>query len=255
MKQTGLVSLDMFLDVRHGTLRRIDKEIADALVASDLYRTRHHDNFDLLTNGQIDRQEYKDLYAKRDVETLALSMMTDFVYYMRKDMIEAADRMARGAGITSVTLDINLWPYDVLPREAKIIVRSIARYFPETIQVNPVFITPEELTPGKVSSCYDMMAWYNDEEWLTPNADALLARRIPTNVLLTPTIAPSGQLPEPDQVIKNPFSARAAIFNQFIALAHVPTEWICYNPFIRLELQNLRRRAMSLPEQPLQGET
>lgn len=249
MKQHAIIDVNMLSDTRYGALRRIDEKIADALAASNVYRERHHDNFDLLTNGQIDRQEYQDLYAKKEADTLGASKMTEFVYYLRKDMIDASNRMERGAGITSVTIDINLYPYAELePDEIKIFIRAVRRYFPYNIVVNAVYVPWGELTPEIVGKTYDMMALYNYEDWLIPNQQRLIERRLPNVVLLTPTIAPSGTLPEKDPVVENPFSAVSLVLVKFIALTHIPTQWICHNPLIHLEIQNQKRRASSHPD-------
>jgi len=250
MKQHALIDVNMLCDTRYGALRRIDETIANAVASSSVYRTRHHDNFDLLTNGQIDRQEYQNLYAKMEADTIGASKMTDFVYFFRKDMIDASSRMERGAGITSVTIDINLWPYeDLTESEIKIFVRAVRRYFPYNIAVNAISVPWAELTPEKVGRVYDMMAIYNHEDWLIPNTEALIERRLPNVVLLTPTIASSGNLPDKEEGVENPFSARSLTLVKFIALTYVPTGWACHNPLIHLEIQNQKRQA-SLPPDP-----
>lgn len=249
MKQHAIIDVNMLTDTRYGALRLIDEKIADVVVASGVYRERHHDNFDLLTNGQIDRQEYQNLYAKMEADTIGASKMTDFVYFLRKDMIDASNRMERGAGITSVTIDINLWPYeDLTESEIKIFVRAVRRYFPYNITVNAISVPWAELTPDRVGKTYDMMALYNHEDWLTPNQEALIKRPLPNVVLLTPTIASSGTLPDKEEGVENPFSARSLVLVKFIALTYIPTGWICHNPLIHLEIQNQKRRALLRPD-------
>lgn len=250
MKQHAIVDVNMLVDTRLGTIKRISKDIADVLGSSNVYRDRHHDNFDLLTNGQIDRQEYQTLYAKGEADSVGAGAMTEFVYYLRKDMVEASNRIARGAGITSVTIDINTFPYmDLMESEIKILVRSVRRYFPNGITVNVISVPWAELTPEIVAKTYDMIAIYNHEDWLIPNQEALIKLKLPHVVMLTPQIATSGELPEKNEDVDNPFSARALVLVKFIALTYIPTAWACHNPIIHREIQNQKHRAKT-PQTP-----
>lgn len=250
MKQHAIIDVNMLADTRLGAIRRIDETIANVLGASNVYRDRHHDNFDLLTNGQIDRQEYQSLYAKQEADTLGASKMTEFVYYLRRDMVDASNRMERGAGITSVTIDINLYPYTELEdSEVKILVRAVRRYFPYNITVNAISVPWAELTPDIIARTYDMIAIYNHEDWLIPNWEALIARRLPNVVMLTPQISTSGELPERNPDVENPFSARSLVFLKFIALTYIPVAWACHNPIIHREIQSQKHQEKT-PQRP-----
>jgi hypothetical protein len=240
MKQRALVELDFVLDTRHGTLRRIDEQLADTLVNSNLYRNRMHDNFDLLTNGVIDRAQYKELYAARDTETLFNSRMTDFVYFLRKDIFQGLERVDRQVDIDSLEVDINFYPYDLTPDEADIIRASIEYYLPWPTKVGMVRYSPEYLNPIFLDNMYDLVAYYNHEDWLGPNSQPVIDKRIPLVTLITPRIAPSGNIPPVDREIKDPFLVREACLIKFIALHHVPTDWACYNPLILQKIQSLR---------------
>jgi hypothetical protein len=163
-------------------------------------------------------------------------------------MVDASNRMERGAGITSVTIDINLFPYtELTDTEIKIFVRAVRRYFPHNITVNAINVPWAELTPEIVARTYDMIAIYNHEDWLIPNEKALIARRLPNVVMLTPTIATSGELPEKNPDVENPFSARSMVLVKFIALTYIPTAWACHNPIIHQEIQNQKHRAKTPP--------
>ena len=238
MKQRALVELDFVLDTRHGTLRRIDEKLADTLVFSNLYRDRVHDNFDLLTNGVIDRAQYKELYAARDTETLFNSKMTDFIYFLRKDIFQGLKRLDRQVDIDSLEVDINFYPYILTPDESNVIRSCMEHYLPRPTVVNMVRYSPEDLTPTFLDNMYDLVAYYNHEDWLGPNSTEILTSRIPLVTLVTPRIATSGELPPPDKRIKDPFLAREACLLKFIALNYVPTFWACHNPFILQKIQS-----------------
>jgi len=243
MRQRALVDVDLLLDTRYGTIKRIDETIADTLVGSNLYRQRHHDNFDLLTNGLIDRAVYKDLYAKRDEETLYHSRMTDFVYHLRQDVLHGLENKDRGVLIEDLEVDINLYPYDLADESAETIRRAVAHYLPAPVNVNVVRLSPEALNPTYVDNSYEMLAYYNHEDWLIPHQEALIKHPLPTTVMITPMISTSGVVPAPTQEIRDPFLCRSAILVKFLALQYVEAEKACYNPLVREEI--IRARTQS----------
>lgn len=240
MKQRALIDIDMLLDTRYGTLRRMDPALAEALVGSNQYRSRNTDRFDLLSNGCVDQNKYEELYRNRDVETLFMSRMTDFLYFLRMDVKRAVPEIARGVEVGETSFDINLYPYDLLPEEAETIRRSIARYIPTLAEVNVVNITPEELTPARVDLSYEMIAYYNHEDWLRHHSEALLKKPIPTNVLLTPRIATSGEVPSSDPDLKDPFLCRSAVLVKFLGLHFLPIYYACWNPMVLQNLEKLK---------------
>lgn len=252
MKQRALVDIDLLLDTRYGTIKRISESLADTLADSDKYRLRHHDKFDVLTDGQIDQSVYQDLYAKRDIETLFHARMTDFVHHFRQDIIEGIDKLHRGVIIDAISVDINVYPYDITDQEADVIMRSLSYFIPAPATVSVVRLSPEMLTPMYVENHYEMMAWYNHEDWLGPNTDALIKHPLKDTVLLTPTISTSGEVPQPTAEIGDPFSCRSAMLIKFITLHYIPTGHSCYNPFIRRQIRNSRSTAAAHPERPPQ---
>lgn len=248
MKQRGLVFVDMILDTRYGIVKQISGETADLLATSDAYRDRHVDIFGPLTNGVIVDEEYKRLYAARDIEALFHAKMTDFVYHLRQDMLEGRLDMLRGVEIEALIIDINIWPYDLDKRSIETIRRAVAHYMPQEVTVNMVRFDPEMLTPRFLDGAYEMMAIYDHEDWLKHHLDTLIKEPINNFVVLTPMIASSGVVPEPTQEIRNPFLCRSATLVKFVALHYVSVSWVCYNPAIRQLIQNQRQQAAALPD-------
>lgn len=255
MKQRALVSIDLILDTRHGTLRRIDEKAANALVVNPAYRNRMTDDFHSLSGGVIDNAQYKELYSKRDVETLALSRMSDFVFYLRMDIKQGMKPVDRGVTDTVFTIDINIWPYDLLPPEIKRIRRAVAHYMPTPSVVNVVNLPPAQVTPAFLDDNYEMFAYYDHEDWLGPQTDALVKHPLPTTVLMTPMISSSGVIPEPTDEIKNPFLCRSAMLVKFVALHYIPVEYACFNPFILQHLRNSKSQASAHSEHTPQEPT
>lgn len=248
MKQRALVDIDLLLDTRYGTLKRIDEKLADTLILSNLYRDRMHDNFDLITNGAVNREQYHELYARRDMETLYYSKMTDWVYHFRKDLKEGMKNLDRGVSVEEFVIDINVWPYELDTVSAEMIRRSVAHYMPPPAKVNVVRLDPTFVNPAYVDNSYEMLAYYNHEDWLGPNTEALLKHPLPTTALLTPTISTSGEIPEPTSEIRNPFLCRSAILLKYLGLHYQPTHYACHNPFIPQQIRNSRRKEPARPE-------
>lgn len=250
MKQRGLVFIDMILDSRYGIIRQISGDIAaDLLVESDAYRKRHVDIFGPLTNGAVDDEEFKRHFAERDVETLFHSRMTDFVYHLREDMKEGLLDMQRGVLVEALVIDINIWPYDLDAKSAETIRRAVVHYMPPEVVVNIVNLKPEDLTPKFLDGAYEMMAIYDHEDWLKHHIETISTTTPIRNfVILTPSIASSGVVPEPTPEIRNPFLCRSAILVHFVALHYVSVSWVCYNPAIPQLIQSQRQKAAALPD-------
>lgn len=233
MKQRALIDIEMILDTRYGVLSRMDPVLAEELVRTDRYRNREHDRFDRLTDGRIDQTEYERLYNERSVETLLFAKMTDFVYGLRRDIANFGIQQAAAADIERLEFHINAYPYNLLEEEAEIIRRAVARYLPPPADVCVVNTPPQDLSPEVVFNSYEMLAFYNHEDWLRHHyADTLLKTPLPTTVLITPRIASSGVVPAPDKELQDPFMCRSALLVQWIALTYIETSNVCYNPFV-----------------------
>ena len=243
MKQRALVFVDMILDTVYGTVRQLSEELAELLAMSPRYRLRHHDNLSELTNGAINDAEFHKLYAARDIETLYLSKMTDFVQHLREDMQEGVNDMLRGVQVDSLTIDINFWPYmDIDEHSMETVRRSLAYFMPPQVIVNSVRIDPGFLTPTFLDNSYEMMAIYNHEDWLGPQTNALLEHPIQNFVILTPQLASSGVVPEATEEIGNPFLCRSAMLVKFVQLHYIDVGRVCYNPAIRQLIRSQRQQ-------------
>lgn len=250
MKQRALIDIALILDTRYGILSRMDEEAADKFVASVVYRERDNDNFETLSEGVFKQEQYDKLDAEKSVETLAFSKMSDFLHELRQDVKSAIGKMERGVLIDSLEFHINVWPYELHEEEMEVIRRAVSSWLPPHAQISMVNINPEMLTPEVLDNNYEMMAWYNHEDWLKHHVDALVKKPIPTLVLLTPQIASSAEVPAPTPEIQNPFLCRSAVLVEFIALVYLPTFHTCYNPLIHQLARNLQHSIDAHPDGP-----
>lgn len=233
MKQRALIDIDMILDTRYGVMKRMNPQIAETLIRDDKYRARNHDKFDRLTDGRIDQDTFDRLYREYSVETLAHAKMTDFVYALRRDILSFSIHHEKVSEIERLEFYINIHPYDLNDEEAELIRRCVARYLPPPADVHIVNTPPQDLSPEVVLNSYEMLAYYNHEDWLKHHmGKALIETPLQTTVLITPRISSSGVVPPPDKEIGDPFLCRSAILVKWIALTYVDTGVVCHNPFV-----------------------
>lgn len=244
MIHRALVSIDMVLDSRYGTLKLIDEQVADELIFTEGYRRRWNDNFNELTGGRIDLDEYKALYAARNGDNLYYARHTDFVYHLSKDLEQGIIKNLRGVTAGSFSIDINTWPYDLSPTETKLVVRGFQHLMPVGVEVNSVFVPPEMVTPAYVDKTYSLLVYYDHEDWLAPNQELLIEHRLPTTVMMTPMIASSGQLPKLTSMVRDPFAARAFTLVKFIAMQYLQPHQVCHNPFILQQIYSSRLKEL-----------
>lgn len=245
MKQRALLDLDMILDTRYGVLSLMNPEAAIKLAASSEYRMRDTDDFEKISNGVFSNEEYKKIYDSASTDIILHSKMSDFVFFQRMDILEYLPKMVRGIESTEIELHINFWRYDLHPSDKELIKRSFERYMPTLAKVCAVDIDPKDLTPEVISKSYEMIAFYNHEDWLKHHLDNLIKFPILEHVLLTPRIATSGIVPEPSDEFGDSFLCRSAVFVRHIALHFIPTFHVCWNPVV---FANIAKRAVNRPD-------
>lgn len=177
------VALDCLLDTRLGTLALLSEEAAvDALKnGGEDYRNRKIDAFD-----GVSVEEFKALYAKRDVETLKLSLFTN-VFTMLQGVVKTSYReAATGSQPPDLTFVINLHPYDLQEEEVAYIVDSVAKRTHESVNVEAVRIPNEFLTPAHCKESYAMMIMYDFVTWFEMHMKAFEKIRMPQVCVTAP---------------------------------------------------------------------
>lgn len=252
--QRALIDVEMLIDVRHGTVSRMNPAMAEILASTEWYRFRQHDNFEKATNGEIKWEEYQKAYAERDGDTIAVSNMTNLVHELRRDIKAALPALERGVEFDAMEIYINFYPYDDLTvEEREIIVRSVQYYMPLPTKVYAEYIPWDKLTPERFERQFEMVAIYNHEDWLKHHHTALLQQRMPHNVIMTPRISPLGEDPRPDPSITDVFQARSRFFQEWISLVYLPTPWVCYNQAMFQEIHSHRYSETAPPGDPPQA--
>lgn len=229
MRQKALIDINMLLDTRMGALARLNAEATSVLVRSDWYPLRDTDNWEKATAGVIKNEEYRELYNRYETETLVNSLMTDFVYALRKDIEDIVPEIEITNLTEVIEFDINVYPYKLSIEEKRAIEGALSHYLTYPAKVRVVDIAYHLLTPQALDLNYDMLAIYNYEDWLKYHHETLWDNPMREFTVFYPRIAPSGVMPEPDDVIKDPMSAVPMALMFHIRFCPIPTAFACWN--------------------------
>ena len=188
-EETIYVELDCILDTRLATVARLNPGAATALLNGDYY-TRCQDKFE-----GVDHAAYKELYAKRDGETLRRAMHTDIlplISHLASTLREQAIKRPFHDGGAFV---VNYWPYNLAPEVVEAIRRAITVRVAGMGSVFLRSIAPKELTPKYCKQHYSMMVMYDYGTWLDLHGKAFEKVRIPDISMLAPALYFMDELP------------------------------------------------------------
>jgi hypothetical protein len=187
LSQTFLIEFDACLDTRLGTLSRISQEGVMAVMRNGYWR-RDTDNFEELSGGLITNEQYKEMYAKRDVETLKASVVTrlfDLIGPMSKELMR---RQAEQVEIGEIIVKVNFYPY-VLPDEDKqLILDLLATMMAIVTKFKHCYIPIDQLTPRTIDRLADIYIMYNYDEWFTLHHESFKTEHYPMMAVMVPKI-------------------------------------------------------------------
>lgn len=177
-----LLMLDALFDTRIGTIAKHDTALASRVLSSGNYFKRETDEFEDITV-----EKFKELYAKRDVETLKLSIVTNMVFLLQRIVKDAmcADSMAPND--EKLIIHLNIWPYDNLNQDEIDMFRDCLRYYTYSYPEIVVISAPlDTLTPEYCKENYDIMIMYDYETYLETHLEALQKLQMPQVSLIGP---------------------------------------------------------------------
>lgn len=148
MLRNIVIDLDILLDTRAGTLRRIiPLEEVSKVIDGEKYRTRTHERmWDL---SSITQQQWEDGWDLRDEITLAFSKptlaMADFPRFVSDlDSVVAGNN----PGLSDVRFLINTYPYKLADKTKQQIVSAIQYNFSTNCEVMSVALDYSRLSPA-----------------------------------------------------------------------------------------------------------
>lgn len=180
-----LIPLDTLLDVRLGAIAQKDQELA-ARVLSKGWRDRIKDEIPNL----ITATELAELYAKRDMETLKHSVLTNMNYFLKRIVKDNLIHTVHTRSNEQVVFEINVWPYkDIDDAFVEMLIECVRFHTFSTSSVVVVNIPPLEMTPEYLRERYKIVVFYTDWiDWISLHKKFFEKKGIPELVAVIPAL-------------------------------------------------------------------
>jgi hypothetical protein len=155
--------LDTLLDTRMGTLALMSQDIAASVLLSGNYHKRESDQF-----AGVDMQVFRDLYAKRDVETLKAARPTKAMFLLNSLVRYLKEQATVRPYHQAAKVVINTFPYKLDREEEAELGTVIATWISGLAPVELVFMSPQQLTPLFIKQqSYSSMLMYEYDPWMS----------------------------------------------------------------------------------------
>ncbi|EKD22610.1 MAG: hypothetical protein ACD_84C00038G0007 [uncultured bacterium] len=183
-KREGIyVELDVLLDTRMGTLKRINSDLADKIALSETYHSREHDVFD-----GIDPTQFKEVYQNRDVLTLSMSLLTNAIPLIRHLISQLGEQAIARPFHDGGEVFLNYYPYQLSREDVDEIQKAMTIWMQGIAPVTLINIPPNNLTPSYCKENYSLMLMYEYASWIDMHAEEFAKVQIPDVTLFVPAI-------------------------------------------------------------------
>jgi len=184
-----LISLDVLLDTRAGTLAKMlgPEKVVEVLKGN--YHNRKDDKFPM-----VDVDAYNAMYARRDEETLSLSYLTNVEGFLRELVHTLIKQALVRPFHQGVRVVVNTYPYQLSDEVTQQILGAVVAKLLADIEVDlPLRVEAEHLpdemlNPEYCKQTYAAMLMYDYESWLSMHQLALIKRPMPEVTLFAPAI-------------------------------------------------------------------
>jgi hypothetical protein len=217
------LDLDAIIDTRLGTLAKIDPQYAVAALDSGRYHKRMIDDFDGVT-----KEEFREAYAKRDLDTLRMSVLSNVVFFLRRLVKDSLVSAVIHQRVEKMCFTVNVWPYNFDdPGLVDMLIGCIRFHTYSTSSVRIVSIPDEELTPEYCSKNFQIMIRYNWIDWMNKHKAYFEKKGIPGVVLVVPeifyeTVPTEEDIHRLNMRKHNPFKMTEEITAPLVRLKHMP---------------------------------
>ena len=209
------VELDCLLDTRIGTVAMISNDLATNVLKNN-YHQRQEDVFD-----GVDNNTFKELYCKRNIDTLKHSTITTFMPLLRhlcELIYEEAISRPYHSGPEIV---LNVYPYFMTDDVATAIRTAIERWVGNNTPVTLSRIEPKNLKPI-ICRDFSLMVMYDPTEWFNENLEELVKKPLRDVTLYIPQLYRNRQGKTDEEIAKeteevmNPFAALDLVMKSII---------------------------------------
>ena len=228
-RDTIMIYLDAILDTVMGTIALHDKALAVKLLDSKRYRTRILDKFAHITNEQ-----FNELYAKRDINTLKHSVLSNVPFFLQrliKDCMVHATKVKMDQELHFI---VNTWPYEFDGEMDEMLTSCIRYHTFDTSSVSVVSLSDKEMTPKYVRDELDIIIRYQYKDWLYMHREEFERYLCPHVSLIAPQIFQNGMIDNEGMLIckrigKSPFELAEEACSNMIRLKIMPVSLFCVN--------------------------
>lgn len=177
------IPLDCIIDTRLGTLGKINPSLATQALLNG-YHERITDEF-----PGISREEFKAAYAKRDIDTLKMSVVSNVSFLIRRIIKDSLALAVQQKKITRLSIELNVWPYKFEPGPmVDMLISCVRAHAYDNAVVRVVSIPPEKLTPGLIHSNYNMVLMYDWLEWFELHKKFFEKKGLPGLAFIVPQL-------------------------------------------------------------------
>ncbi len=224
-----MIYLDTLLDTVMGTIAQNDSELAVKLLDSKRYRNRVLDKF-----AHITHEQFQEMYAKRDIDTLRHSILTNLPFFLQRIIRDCMVHATQVKMDQELTFMVNVWPYEFDEGMSRMLEACIRYHTFDTSKVTIVRVSDEELTPQYVREELDIIIRYSYKDWLYMHREEFDRHLCPHVTLVVPQIFQSGMIDNEGMMIckqmgKSPFELAEEALANLIRLKIMPVSLFCVN--------------------------
>ncbi len=182
--------LDVLLDTRLATLYRLDPTKIHQVITGGYY-SRLFDEFE-----GYDTDEFKKLYAERDLHTLKHAMVTeitDAINFFAQNTLKA---LLNTPFRRQPKLVVNVHPYKNINKETEsLIITALSVLTKKQLDIEVIDMSYEELTPVYVKSNYIFVIMYEYWRWLEIHSvnRNLAETQLPSVTMIGPALIKSSE--------------------------------------------------------------
>lgn len=226
-----MFDLDAMFDSRMGTLLTMREDLASVLPLME-YRRRTMDDWTALTGGAITTEAFNERYAQRDLATLKRCIITGMVPVLMNYIDSLKERFFRGVDVTSISVDINSYPYTLPGPIADTFQNCLRVLLPTYVNVNMCRHSPESMTPTFLKKHYSGWITYDLDTWMALHKEELLGVPINEVACITPKLFKQ-ELEESasdEDIFKDvdKHGLLELIMEDFLHIEHVPVSDFCF---------------------------
>lgn len=202
-----LIDLDSLFDTRLAILDSMDDtgEKVDYLLNNGYY-SRDRDEFE-----GFDLYEFRERYAKRDLNTLRHSSPTSLLAYLHQIVGKFIISNSNEGKLVEVELILNIYPYKLDDYEIDQAVQCLKYYTGNIVPVRVINTDTLNISPQWLNDNVSVFYNYNWSQWLDKHYLTLLNKRLDSVILLGPAIYPLSKLEAAQQLAKLEKEAQDAL--------------------------------------------